>query len=278
MIQETVFTEPAMALAAQFPEIDSVALLQLVEAPIVRMAFHEFQEEFWDGMKFGEKSTPNGGVQLDFDELKKDIGAFVSSPANHCCSGGITHSVHYQLHPIASFMSRIYVWATRENLDLPIRCHLADAETTTRILWGILGICINLQAINKFPRPLCPISASKLGSEDQMGDEPVTSSFEDSWFPSWQAWRFRYTALQDSRERSGFVQYWTDKIGLAHQWDPSDSQYSRQETFLAVLQFLDSPGDFGNAEGFEASGLTVVRPSSGCVLRLADGLDQMTVE
>ncbi|KAI0803596.1 hypothetical protein GGR55DRAFT_390607 [Xylaria sp. FL0064] len=277
MIEATVFTEPAMALAAQFPDIDSVALLQLVEAPIVQMAFHEFQEEFWDGMTFCKGNTPNRGIQLDFDELKKDIGAFVSCPANHCCSNGITYSVHYQLHPIASFMSRIYVWATRENLDLPIRRHLTNAEIATRILWGILGVCINLQAINKFPRPVRPTSRSKLWPDDEAGDVPGTFCYEDCWFPSWQVWRFRYTALQDSLERSEFVHYWDERIALDHQRDSGNSQYYRQETFGAVLRFLDSPGDFGNAEGFEASGLTVIRPSSGSVLQLADGLDQMTV-
>ncbi|KAI0428035.1 hypothetical protein F5Y09DRAFT_349920 [Xylaria sp. FL1042] len=239
MVDPTVFTKPGMALAAHFPALDPIAVLQLIESPVVRTAFDEFEEEFWSGFLERKPNQTKRGVLLNFHELKRNIEVFESYPDGSCCSDeDLTDREHYREHPFASFMSRIYVELTDDYLDMPIR-RVLQTEMGVSILWGILGVYLSLYAVGKLPPP-------HVFAVSRYTDVTRTT----------EAWRIRYETLQGS-DGSEFVQQWRTKTAKEYKSLGVNSELSRMEKFLGVLDVLNQD----NTEEYRTGVLTLL-PSS----------------
>ncbi|KAJ2984791.1 hypothetical protein NUW58_g5875 [Xylaria curta] len=191
-----IFVAPTMALASNFPELDPIALLQLVEAPIVCMAFHVFREQFWD------EFTTNEPAEIDIDEISEAVAGFEEKPEGNRSIGlfgaGMIAGRSEDEHPITIFMCRLYAWASQESISLPIQVYLKDAGLRANILWGILGICISLHINGEFPAP----PETSLPAEEESDDVekkirafPVT--YDPCWLPIWEEWRMRHEILKE---------------------------------------------------------------------------------
>ncbi|KAI0467467.1 hypothetical protein F4859DRAFT_525382 [Xylaria cf. heliscus] len=220
----TGFTEPTFGLAAHFPELDPVALLQLVEAPVVRLAFYEFRSRFWDVCR--SFNPPMASIQF----VDRALDKFSASPAglgrlSSIGGGECSRPDDYQMHDaFYAFMSRIYAWATQDYLDLPIRRHLEDTSIAASLLWGILGICISLYEDGNFPEPQIALPTEENRFEHV--DDEVDVKDVENWklathamrytphmFSLWQEWRLRHEALiKDEKERSNLARSWSTKI------------------------------------------------------------------
>ncbi|KAI1296116.1 hypothetical protein F5Y03DRAFT_410302 [Xylaria venustula] len=252
----SIFNEPTMALASQFPELDPLALLQLVEAPVVRMAFFEFRKYYWDEITSWDENITPRGVLLDSDELKNDLNAFLlkpegyRGPVGNIGGGPSGSSRRYHMYPFSSFMSRVYSWAVQRHLNLPVRQYLVGTELCVSILWGILGICISLHA-----REIFPTLSFQL--DDHANIETEALGYSPYWFPAWQEWRMRHESLQREGERDVFIRSWASRISIDHSIFTTGSEYSRCENFAKVLWFFQAPQDFFFGP-YEAGEITVV--------------------
>ncbi|GAP90181.1 hypothetical protein SAMD00023353_4200230 [Rosellinia necatrix] len=251
-MSSTVFTAPTMALAAHFPELDPVALLQLVEAPVVRLAFYEFRSRFWDEAVGDEREF----ALIPIENIKEAIGDFNENPAGFAgyrsISGG-GHAVHPSTYldqsAITGFMSRVFAWATQEYLKLPIAPFLKGESMGMSLLWGILGICIALHQEETFPAPLSALPAGVDSSDIAAWEKSMsgTLSYDPTWFPAWQEWRTRHETLKDSKERASFVRFWTAETAADFATWREDSQTAEIGRFLSILRYMRCydvvPGD-----------------------------------
>ncbi|KAI1190734.1 hypothetical protein F5B17DRAFT_427211 [Nemania serpens] len=232
-----------MALATQFPEIDPVALLQLVEAPVVRMAFYEFRHRFWD------EATEPGLAMINRGELTKTFKIFEQKPSGF---GGVGHrgllGGGLSSHPImqtsetafSAFLSRVFAWSQLDHLKLPIAATLRDSAIRAKLLWGILGICISLHAAGEFPAPLAPFPTS---DEDlSKWESSVTGSlgYDPSWYPEWQEWRIRHEILRDHNERHPFTRFWVARVAEDFFALGRESDAAVAEEFLAILRYVNN--------------------------------------
>ncbi|KAI8946342.1 hypothetical protein F4801DRAFT_583497 [Xylaria longipes] len=217
----TNFNEPTFALAAHFPELNPVALLQLVEAPVVRLAFYEFRSRFWDACR------KNGQAKTQIQFVEKALNDFSNMPAgygriNDIGGGECSSPDDYEIRDsFYAFMSRVYAWATQDYLDLPIRRHLEDTSISASILWGILGICISVHEAGKFPEPLFPIPTEgfehvdgELDLKDVVDWRFATraATHTPKSFPLWQEWRVRHEALVNPKNCERFIRFWAAKV------------------------------------------------------------------
>ncbi|KAH8162570.1 hypothetical protein CIB48_g5684 [Xylaria polymorpha] len=218
----TVFAEPTFALASHFPELDPVAILQLVEAPVVSLAFYEFRSRFWDACR---NISP---TEIHIQLVEKALDDFSKNPAGsritNIGGGFCSNPDDYQIEDsIYAFMSRVYGWATQNFLDLPIRRQLENPNIGASLLWGILGICISLHENGQFPEPLLPLPTEEFEFKHVEGDLDVNDvenwknatramRYEPRSYFLWQEWRLRHEALNDQRVRANFTVSWAAKI------------------------------------------------------------------
>ncbi|KAI1748126.1 hypothetical protein F4782DRAFT_534712 [Xylaria castorea] len=242
----TVFNEPTFALAAHFPELDPIALLQLVEAPVVRLAFYEFRSRFWDGCK--RVGPARAHIQLiekaldDFSKRPEGPGRLSAIGGGDCSSPDDYH-IHDSFY---AFISRVYAWATQDCLDIPIRRHLEDRSICASLLWGILGICISLHENGEFPEPLFPLPTDEFEFKQVEGD--ITIHDIENWkintramcytpiyFPLWQEWRIRHETLKQSKDRDSFVSCWAAKVAEDYTNGP-DNAIEEAHEWLQIIK------------------------------------------
>ncbi|KAI1161502.1 hypothetical protein F5B18DRAFT_653560 [Nemania serpens] len=249
-----------MALATQFPEIDPVALLQLVEAPVVRMAFYEFRHRFWD------EATEPGQAMIPRSELTKTLQIFEQKPSGF---GGAGHrgllggglSSHPFMQPsetaFSAFLSRVYAWAQQEHLKLPIASSLRDSAIRAKLLWGILGVCISLHAVGEFPAPLAPFPESD--DDILKWEAAVTGSlgYDPTWYRSWQEWRIRHELLQDQTERYALTRLWVARVAEDFSSLGEDSGAREAEEFLGILRYVKSYDDLPKAGDYKTRHLYI---------------------
>ncbi|KAI0439075.1 hypothetical protein F4803DRAFT_554428 [Xylaria telfairii] len=223
----TVFTEPTFALASYFPELDPVAILQVVEAPVVRLAFYEFLSRFWLPFKTSIPiGTSLGDIRLEIiekaftDFSKKPAGSRITNIGGGCCSSPDDYQVQDAFY---AFMSRVYGWATQDYLSLPLRRQLEDRKIAADLIWGILGICLGLHEDGDFPEPLLPLPTGEF--EFEHVDGVLEATHVEKWengtramtytprsYLLWQEWRIRYEALNDQNERNRFALSWASNV------------------------------------------------------------------
>ncbi|RWA05098.1 hypothetical protein EKO27_g10010 [Xylaria grammica] len=250
------FVIPTFALASQFPELDPIALLQLVEAPVVRMAFYEFRQRFWDHMRAHAEThwMKNGKVALADHDLRKSIETFNLWPEGESRleksirgGGGPSNFAFYHRDPIPAFLSRVYAWVTQSHLNLPICKHLDDPTIRTRILWGILGICIGMHEEGDFPQPICPIPAN-VDTDNNLDEFHTRVSgslgYDARWFPAWQEWRTRHERFErDTEARNRYILYWAAWTAGENGFGLGENSPAREcERFLMALDFIDPEG------------------------------------
>ncbi|KAI0535301.1 hypothetical protein GGR58DRAFT_529605 [Xylaria digitata] len=255
-----LFVIPTFALAAQFPELDPMALLQLVEAPVVRMAWYEFRHQFWDELQLDNKEFGvRHEIVISDEVVRSAIEAFNLCPGGqHRPTGGLiggglpcdfTTTVN---NPFSVFMTRIYAWATQEYLSLPICKSFINPEIRNGILWGILGICLNLDSEGKFPAPLAPFPKKfeiDCDEDFRKWKSSVSGSlgYDANWFPAWQEWRIRHDAFkQDSENRNSFVRFWASWTadGEGFRGLGVKSPAAQCEKWLNTLLFVDLEDPF----------------------------------
>ncbi|KAI1116714.1 hypothetical protein F5Y14DRAFT_448872 [Nemania sp. NC0429] len=243
-----------MALATQFPELDPVALLELVEAPVIRMAFYEFRHRLWD------EATAEGKAMIHRNELTKTLKIFEEKPLGF---GGPGHRGHLggglSSHPLmrtaetpfSAFMSRVFAWSQQDHLQLSIAPSLRDSAIRAKLLWGILGVCISLHGTGEFPAPITPLPTSNEGDDLPKWEGAVKGSmgYDATWYPEWQEWRIRREALRDQTERLAFTRFWVTKVaddffGLGHHSDAAEA-----EKFLAIFAYVHHYDDLMGTGG-----------------------------
>ncbi|KAF2969058.1 hypothetical protein GQX73_g4510 [Xylaria multiplex] len=254
-----LFVIPTFALAAQFPELDPIDLLQLVEAPVVRMAFYEFRYQFWDELQLDNQEF---GVRPEI--LVNDKMVRLAIETFNLCPGGqnrrtggiiggglpsdFTTTVN---NPFAVFMTRIYSWATQEHLSLPISKSFVNPTLRNGILWGILGICLDLHSEGKFPAPLAPFPKKfeiNCHEDFRQWKNGVSGSlgYDASWFPAWQEWRIRHDAFWDSESRNAFISFWAEwtagEEGFCGLGERSPA--AQCEKWVNTLRFVDPENPF----------------------------------
>ncbi|KAI0453385.1 hypothetical protein F5B21DRAFT_479915 [Xylaria acuta] len=240
----TVFTEPTFALAAHFPELDPVALLQLVEAPAVHLAFYEFRSRFWDVLtKSPPAQTHIGFVERALDSFSKKPEGF--GRLSNIGGGGCAPPNDYEIDDsFYAFMSRVYAWATQDYLDLPIRRHLENTSICASLLFGILGICISLHEDGKFPEAPLPLPTDEfehVEGELQLSDvenwkqKTRAMQYTPRSFPQWQEWRIRHEALKELKERDSFVRFWAAKVAEDYSNGP-DSAAEEAFDWLQIIK------------------------------------------
>ncbi|KAI1123624.1 hypothetical protein F5Y10DRAFT_269909 [Nemania abortiva] len=247
MLKTTVFTELAMGLASRFPELDPVAILELVEAPVVRLAFYELCNTSWDQ----NIEEPGQAPRISSEYIKSSIEAFEKNPMGgfggleyrDIRGGGLPLTPELrgaEATCFSIFMSRIYAWAMQPHPDLRVSRYLQYGSIRLPLLWGILGICISLYGDDRFPRPLYPLP--EITYEDHMDDWEfeVTGSlgYSSAWFPEWQEWRLRYEALKDETDRNAIAQFWSCLIFDKDMCQPHGSAASQAKDFIGILHYV----------------------------------------
>ncbi|KAI1203719.1 hypothetical protein F5X97DRAFT_318369 [Nemania serpens] len=244
-----------MALATQFPEIDPMALLQLVEAPVVRMAFYEFRHRFWDeATKEGEQAVVHRGELAKTLKIfeQKPLGFGGAGPRGFLGGGLSSHPLMQNSEtPFSAFLSRVYAWSQQDHLHLPIAATLRDSAIRAKLLWGILGVCISLHEDGEFPAPLKPLPTSNddLAEWEKM----VTGSmgYDPTWYSEWQEWRIRHEILRDSGERLLFTRFWIAQITETFLALGRNSDASYAEEFLGILRYVTNYDNFMKPDGFD---------------------------
>ncbi|KAI0402470.1 hypothetical protein F4802DRAFT_617819 [Xylaria palmicola] len=248
----TVFDEPSMVLASQFPELDPVAILQVVESPAVLMAFNEFRLRLWN-----EVCEEPGVPVVDVEHISRAITNFTHEPFGQNLAiaiGGGPAASPYRYHEdsaFSAFMSRVYKWIDQEYLDLPIRKYLvADEDLRIKLLWGILGVCIDLLAEGELPRPRVDLPP-KVDTANTVADKRTlvgAVGYDATWFPQWQEWRMRHALLADGAQRDKYVRTWASRIAdECREGDGGSSSHWRTRRFIGILHFVkgrDESHDF----------------------------------
>ncbi|TRX89721.1 hypothetical protein FHL15_009311 [Xylaria flabelliformis] len=227
------FAEPTFALAAHFPELDPIALLQLVEAPVVRLAFYEFRSRFWDRLK---RVDP---AQTHIKLVERALNLFGENPEGinrlSVIGGGDCSSPdNYQTcDSFYAFMSRVYAWATSQDyLDLPIRRNLENKILSASLLWGILGICISIHEDGNFPEPLLPLPTEEFQHvEGELTPDDVKAwkvntralCYTPPYFPLWQEWRARHQTLRDEYHGANWASAWIARVTKDYSMGPDNA-------------------------------------------------------
>ncbi|KAL7621425.1 hypothetical protein AAE478_008747 [Parahypoxylon ruwenzoriense] len=180
----TPFTSAAMGLASWIPQVETAALLQLVESPAVQQAFYEFEGDFWSRLP----DTQNTGTSvrmpyrrsIRMKELETAVSLFETDPkiirsGTQFWAPGAKDEWHAHQH-ICRFMRRVWTWAILEEKNIPIRPYLLDTEQRPQILLGALFVCIRIHGQGKFPE----------------GPQGRNSEYGPLWFPAYQEWRIRH--------------------------------------------------------------------------------------
>ncbi|KAI0013791.1 hypothetical protein F4779DRAFT_561382 [Xylariaceae sp. FL0662B] len=209
----TPLTSAALALASWIPEVDTAALIQFVDSPMVQLAWLEFEKDVW--LQIPDTRNATGPVQMPYrrcikmKEWEAAVILFKNDPERsgrklHWLESHAGAKDNWQLEDhIAWFMLRIHIWATTKVKDLPIRPYLLDVDQRPQILAGALAACIRVHGQGKFPEP----------PKDSWNHE--RAEFHPGWLPMFQEWRARHDTRDPEAPRR--LIYLTRKTGAAYQ-------------------------------------------------------------
>ncbi|KAH9897123.1 hypothetical protein F4778DRAFT_744450 [Xylariomycetidae sp. FL2044] len=145
----TVFTFPAAALALALEQNNHLYVLQLAESPVVHMIFREFVRDCWS---FHPDIT---------HEIARDAAVLFQSSSSSSSDTAASwsdavppppdakHGWGVEMH-IAHFMGRCYGWVQFRHPELGA-LFARDVEARTRALFGVLGACLRVLMVGRFP-------------------------------------------------------------------------------------------------------------------------------
>ncbi|KAI0201876.1 hypothetical protein F4808DRAFT_459632 [Astrocystis sublimbata] len=246
-LSKSDFVKPAFALAVWFPEIDPIALLELIESPAVRLAFYEFQCRYWEV----HKRVPSARVHIatiekSFEDFNKNPYGFRLKKIG----GGDCHNPEqYEvLGAFYAFMSRVYSWANSEFLGLTLRPFLADETYRLSIMWGVLGVCIAMFEEGHFPEPDFPLPTHNLDWTNdherelfrqnatvwQLSTESMRHTPQK--YPQWVEWRRNHASYKEAFGKQHLADTYAETAAMDYKYGIPENPTKSMGEWLQVIE------------------------------------------
>ncbi|KAI1080241.1 hypothetical protein F5B20DRAFT_580638 [Whalleya microplaca] len=243
----TPMISTGLALASWMPEVDTAALVQFVDSPMVQLAFLEFERDIWLKIPDTRNATPPARMPyrrcIKMKEWETAVSLFTNNPLERYhlqyLEANMSTKDDWKVEDhIALFWGRIYTWVTNEVKDLPIRPYLLDGNQRIPILAGVLAACIRVHGKGQFPDP----------PTKSWGHRRV--EFHPGWFAMIQEWRIRHASGDpDASQRLLYLAQKTSAEYTEKALE-SDTQWFQLFLYRAKLGF-DLTGEFHGEDNWE---------------------------